>query len=180
VATLQERLAANPDGAFEDVVLEYQDALYRFALRLTNCPQEAEDAAQDAFVRAYSWGAGGRPYPDQLGPWLYRIALNVVRNRVRRKRHPVTALEHASEVAAADPSPPLLVEQGETRAELAGRLAALPLRYREAVVLRHVEELGYDEIASATGRAVGTVKSDVPRGLALLRAAMSPCSGANE
>jgi len=165
------------DGDFDGLVLEYQDAIYRFALRLTNCPHEAEDVAQDTFVRA--WRGGWTSITD-LRPWLYRVALNVVRNRMRRKRHPVTDLQNAADLTSTDPEPAHVAERSETRAELTTRLAALPLRYREAVVLRHVEELGYDEIASATGRPAGTIKSDVHRGLALLRAAMSPCSGANE
>src|SRR6202023_1119743 len=85
--SLSEGLATNVDGHFEDLVRTYQDRLYGFALRLTGSPRDAEESTQDAFVRAYR---ALQRYPEQrrrelkLRPWLYRIVLNVVRNRVRR------------------------------------------------------------------------------------------------
>ena len=170
---LVRELARDLDGHFEELVLDYQDTLYRFALRLTNCAADAEDVTQDAFVRAYTWLKGHPPEPDfQLRPWLYRVTLNVIRNRVRRKTPDKAPLEAAGTVATREHGPPAVAEQLETRAELAAQLASLPLRYREAVVLRHVEDLAYEDIATALGRPTGTVKSDVHRGLALLRLAL--------
>jgi len=168
------RLARDVDGSFEQLVLEYRDQLYRFALRLTGCPAEAEDAAQDAFVRAYSWlKSHAVDGTFQLRPWLYRITLNVVRNRLRRRQVPRAPLEAAGTQASQDgPSPAASAERSETRRELTAALAALPQRYREAVLLRHVEDLSYPEAAAVLARPVGTVKSDVHRGLAQLRAAL--------
>ena len=206
------RLARDLDGSFEQLVLEYQDPLYRFALRLTGCPADAEDAAQDAFVRAYRWlkshgntlarhsgrgqGEGPAASPSEhshdswrpaglddsdesvpqgrmLRPWLYRITLNVVRNRLRRRQVPRAPLEAAGTQASQDsPGPAASAERSETRRELTAALAALPRRYREAVLLRHVEDLSYPEAAAVLARPVGTVKSDVHRGLAQLRAAL--------
>src|SRR5215831_4140993 len=86
---LTEALARDLDGSFEAVVREYQDRLYSFALRLTGRPEDAEDVAQDAFVRAYralqSYGAE-RVRALALKAWLYRITLNVARNRLRGKK----------------------------------------------------------------------------------------------
>src|SRR6516225_9442084 len=84
---LATRLASDLDSHFEELVRTFQDRLYGFALRMLSSPQDAEEAAQDTFVRAYR---ALERYPDdrvstlRLRPWLYQIALNVVRNRVRR------------------------------------------------------------------------------------------------
>ena len=166
------------DSAFPDIVEAYQDALYRFALRLSGNSQDAEETAQEAFVRAYRW-LKAHPNPDgqpALKPWLYQVTLNVFRNRVRRPRLPATGLDGAAAELAGDrrEEPPAVVERAHTRAELAGLLARLPRRYREAVVLRHVEELSYAEMAAVLRRPEGTIKSDVHRGLGLLRAALLP------
>jgi RNA polymerase sigma-70 factor, ECF subfamily len=169
-------LSTDLDGAFPSLVDAYQDALYRFALRLSNNSQDAEDVAQEAFLRAYRWLRAQEAIGAdlQLKPWLYQVTLNAFRNRVRKPRPAMVPLEAADSVPAHGASPATAAEAGETRAELARLLAKLPARYREAIVLRHVEDLGYPEIAAALRRPEGTIKSDVHRGLALLRAELAP------
>lgn len=164
------------DSAFPGIIETYQDALFRFALRLSGNRQDAEETAQEAFVRAYRWLRSHQAEADSVGlkPWLYQVALNVFRNRVRRPRPATTALDQALELADSGLDPPAMAERGETGAELARLLAGLPRRYREAVVLRHVEELTYPEMAAVLRRPEGTIKSDVHRGLGLLRAALTP------
>lgn len=165
------------DSAFPGIVETYQDALYRFALRLSGNRQDAEETAQEAFVRAYRWLHSHQAEADSVGlkPWLYQVALNVFRNRVRRPRPATTALDQALELAAdSGLDPPAVTERAEASYELARLLARLPRRYREAVVLRHVEELTYAEMATVLRRPEGTIKSDVHRGLGLLRAALTP------
>src|SRR5262252_8133347 len=86
---LEAALAADLDGPFERLVPEYQDRLFGFALRLTRSREDAEEIAQDAFVRAYR---AMKSYPAErvrslaLRAWLYRITLNVARNHRRRRR----------------------------------------------------------------------------------------------
>ncbi len=181
-AELLARLAADLDGGFERLALAYQHRLYAFALRLTGRREDAEEIAQDALVRAYRALAG---YPTQrvrelsLRAWLFQIALNVTRNRARAHAPPVVSLDGVEWSAALEPGdaaeerPEALVERAERRRELAALVAALPERYRAAVVLRHVEGLGYGEIAVVLGQPVGTVKANVHRGVRLLREAMS-------
>ncbi|HLY67997.1 MAG TPA: RNA polymerase sigma factor [Chloroflexota bacterium] len=174
---LARALSADLDRAFPRLVEEQQHRLYRVALRLTANPHDAEDIAQEALVRAYRWLQAHRPLTAgfPLGAWLRQVTVNVFRNRVRKRAIVSGPLEEAAYAAETDGvSPAGRAELRETSAELALSLARLPLRYREAVVLRHVEELSYPEIASALGRPEGTVKSDVHRGLALLRAALQP------
>ena len=177
---LADQLAVDLDGRFEELVLTYQVRLYSFALGMTGNREDAEEVAQDAFVRAYRALAG---YDEErvralaLRPWLYRITLNVARNRLRRKRHRLLPLA-SSDGAGPEPEddersrPDAVAAQREGDAELGALVASLPTRYRAAVVLRHVEGLSYDEAATALGQPVGTVKSNVHRGLRLLREAM--------
>jgi len=173
---LTEALAGDLDGAFERLVLTYQDRLYRFGLRLTASPQDAEEIAQDAFVRAYR-ALGG--YPGErirallLRPWLYRIALNVYHNRVRRKQVQAVPLDGHLELPVTIDLPEDIALQTERVQTLALQLAALPERFRPAVVLRHVEGLSYPEIAAILDCPVGTVKANVHRGVLTLRSALT-------
>lgn len=182
---LTAALAADLEGAFERVVVAYQGRIYGFALRLTGNPQDAEEVAQDAFVRAYRalqrFGSE-RIATLALRPWLYQIALNVARNRVRGKRHRTVPLlvgeEAERERRDGVPEPPdstaespaEFAERAGAGAALAGLVTGLPDRYRAAVILRHVEGLSYPEAAAVLGQPVGTVKANVHRGTKLLRA----------
>ena len=174
---LPARLAADLDGSFEELVLSHQRLVYGLALRVVADPADAEEVAQDTFVRAYHALAGydaGRVAAMRLRPWLARIALNLARNRVRRRPPPGRPLEdgdgQALAVAApAASQPDQLAERRQERKQLAELLATLPRGWREAVVLRHVEGLPYAEVAEALGRPLGTVKTHVHRGVRQLR-----------
>jgi RNA polymerase sigma-70 factor (ECF subfamily) len=177
---LSAALAADLDGHFEHVMRLYQDRLYAFALRLIGNPQEAEEIAQDSFVRAYQALA---KYPAErrralaLRPWLYQITLNVFRNRVRGQHLHLVPLKQNDEVGAwehADegPAPDAIIEQAELKETLGALVTALPERYRLAVILRHIQGLGYREMAAVLKQPVGTVKANVHRGLQLLREAL--------
>jgi RNA polymerase sigma-70 factor (ECF subfamily) len=181
--TLTRALAADLDGTFEALVRAYQDRLYAFGLRLTGSPRDAEEIAQDAFVRAYR--ALGR-YPAErvatlkLRAWLFQVTVNVARNRVRGRRLaevPLVSEDGNHDLLADRPAdeseqPEQVAERHAEQDELAAVVATLPERYRAAVVLRHVQGLSYQEIAAALGQPAGTVKSNVHRGVAYLRAAL--------
>jgi len=173
---LAEALASDLDLAFESVVREYQDRLYSFALRLTGRPEDAEDVAQDAFVRAYralqGYGAD-RVRALALKAWLYRITLNVARNRFRGKKRVFVPLEDWD--AADDPSdrPDARVEARRARADIATLVAGLPERYRSAIVLRYVEGLRVEEVAAILKQPLGTTKSNLHRAVNALREAIS-------
>lgn len=179
-AGLQAALAADVDSYFERLVLLFQDRLYAFALRLTHSPQDAEEIAQDAFIRAYQ--ALGGYAPERIAtlalrPWLYQITLNVFRNRVRSRQLTVVPLDELGQHAAAELAddhelPDAALERLEREQELGALVAALPERYRVAVVLRHIEGFGYGEVAELLSQPIGTIKANVHRGTRLLRAAL--------
>jgi RNA polymerase sigma factor (sigma-70 family) len=171
-ADCPDRLASDRDAGFPLLVAHYQDLVYGIARRSTRRPEDAEDLAQDAFVRAYrALGAyeASRIRELRVGGWLASITLNLARNRARRREVPSSGLEAVVEPPDAAPGPATLVEEREADTVWQRRLEALPTRFRRAVELRHVSGLSYPELAEALGRPLGTVKSDVHRGVRLLR-----------
>jgi RNA polymerase sigma-70 factor (ECF subfamily) len=167
------------DRAFPDLVREHQNAVYSIALRLTGAPADAEDAAQDAFVRAYralSTYDDERRRALRVRPWLAAITVNVCRNRVRTasRRPAMGRLDATHEPASTGRSVGQVAEDRETAAELATALRRIPEPQRQAVVLHGAGGLTYREISEALGRPEGTVKADVHRGLRALRALLEP------
>jgi RNA polymerase sigma-70 factor (ECF subfamily) len=174
-------LAADLEGSFEQVVVAYQNRLYGFALRLTGSPQDAEEITQDAFVRAYRALAtypAARIRTLALRPWLHQILLNVFRNRVRHRYLQLVPLDQGHEAGDLEldddkaARPDTALERAELKASLDALVAALPERYRLAVVLRHIQGLGYGEMAVVLKQPIGTVKANVHRGIRMLRAAL--------
>ena len=180
-AALLRALAGDLDGAFESLVVAQQHRLFTIALRVLGNPIDAEDVAQEAFVRAYralgDWDAA-RIGELRLSAWLATIVVNLARNRGRGgaaaiRRVSLTLLDeldHPS--AAATDTPHDELARRESTAAWAARLLSLPERYRLPIVLRHVDGLPYHDIAVVLGRPEGTVKAQVHRGLALLRAVL--------
>jgi RNA polymerase sigma-70 factor (ECF subfamily) len=167
------RLANDLDEAFADLVLDHQQLVFGVAARVVG-GSSAEDVAQEVFVRAYR---ALKRYPQErvremrLRPWLARMTLNAARNelRARREHTDVDALTETLRGGGEGPH-----QHAQRREELrmwARLLAGLPARYRDAVALRHVDDLSYAEIAETLGKPLGSVKSDVHRGIQLLRAA---------
>ena len=174
---LPARLARDLDGSFEELVVVHQRLVYGLALRVVGDRGDAEEVAQDTFERAYHALAGydaERVAAMALRPWLARIALNLARNRLRRRPPAARALEDGDgqPLAVAAPAasePAAVAERHEDTERWAKLLATLPRGWREAVVLRHVEGLPYAEVAEVLGRPVGTVKTHVHRGVRQLR-----------
>ena len=171
-AALVARLAVDLDASFEALVNAHVDRLFAIALRILSDRGDAEEAAQDALVRAYRALGGydvGRIRELRLRPWLTTIVVNVCRNRTRVKRVKTTGLafEPGAE-PAVDP-----VARRDARDAWANLLATLPPAQRVAIVLRHVDGLSYAEMAEALGKPEGTLKAQVHRGLVTLRDALA-------
>jgi RNA polymerase sigma factor (sigma-70 family) len=174
---LPARLARDLDGSFEALVVAYERLVFGLALRVVGNRADAEEVAQDTFERAYAALAGyeaERVAAMALRPWLATIALNLARNRLRRRPPPARPLEDGdgqpvAVVAPTAAEPAAVAERRSERDFWAELLAGLPQSQREAVVLRHVEGLAYAEVAEVLGRPVGTVKTHVHRGVRQLR-----------
>lgn len=188
-AELVARAAAGDASAFDSLFSAHYRRVYNFAMRLTGNPDAAEDIAQTTFVRAY--GSIGRLRDGRtFQKLLYRITVNLVRDRARTaQRKPWLSfldLRRASEGrdGAAGDEHPELADGGLDPARIVGRsafsdalaaqIAALPIDFREALVLHHVEGLDIREVAELTGVPEGTVKSRIGRARQRLQKAMAP------
>jgi RNA polymerase sigma-70 factor (ECF subfamily) len=174
-AEICRRLATDLDRGFVDLVAAYGRIVLTVAARASSATADAEDLAAEAFLRAYRALRGydaARLSELQVRPWLVTIVLNVARNARRdASRRPRTDTLGGHEVAATTRDAADLAASAAARAELAGRLAALPAKQRTAVVLRHVVDLPIAEIAVVLECPEATARSHVARGLAALRAA---------
>ncbi len=170
--SLVRRVQRGDKGAFDALVLKYQHKVVKLVMRYVRNPAEAEDVAQEAFIKAY------RALPQFRGDsafytWLYRIAINTAKNAVvSRDRSPV---EFDLDVQNSDESydmqgrlkdsetPEGLVLTDEIRVTVNSAIDALPEDLRTAIILRELEGLSYEEIAAAMACPVGTVRSRIFR-----------------
>ncbi len=165
-AALIARSQTGDANAFNRLVAGYHDRIYQLAYRMTGNHADAQDVAQDAFIKAYM---ALREFRAQaaFSTWLHRIAVNVAVDMLRRRGTrpgPLTDLE----ATAADP-----LADGAERIEIQRRIqraiAALPVEQRTAVVLRDMQECSYEEIAEVLKVPMGTVRSRLSRAREALR-----------
>lgn len=165
---------------FEEVALVHLDALYRNALRLTHNRAEAEDLVQETFLRAFRNFHRFNPGTN-CRAWLFTILRNAFLNRVRRGGHEVLdgdsgAWDSGAQSITGPGTPTRHPEEELFQTILHGdvdrALKALPLAFREAVMLADLEGLSYREIAQVLGCPIGTVMSRLSRGRHLLRQAL--------
>jgi RNA polymerase sigma-70 factor (ECF subfamily) len=154
--------------AFEDLVLAYQDKIYNLCRFMLGNAHDAEDAAQDAFLKAYQALPKFQPKAS-LYTWLYRIATNTC---IDYKRKPIfESLFGSSEEgerlvhdrASDDPSPEQLYQSKQMSQALQEGLAKLSPKLRAVIVLLEIEALSYEEIAETLDISLGTVKSRIAR-----------------
>jgi RNA polymerase sigma factor (sigma-70 family) len=160
--------------AYEEIVRRHQTIAFRTAWLITGSAADAEEAAQDAFVKAHR---ALRRFDDRLPlrPWLLTIVANEARNRVRsaaRRERLTLRVAEERRPDGAVPSPEAALLDSERREELLAALADLPARDREAIACRYLLQLSEDETAAALGCARGTVKSRLSRALDRLRKRM--------
>ncbi len=165
---------------FEAFLRHYQDLVYTTALRLVGRPAEAEDIAQEVFLKAYEHFAELAGSPT-AGGWLKTVARNLALNHLTRYRNRwrfFSELDTAdgdepdrtyADTLAAPETHPQAVESADQREILEAALQALPAAQRVPLVLYHFENLSYEEIAARLKVSLGKVKTDIHRGREALR-----------
>ena len=173
---LMGRLARGDREALAPLMERHHRRLYRLALSYLRDPDEALDAVQEVFVKAYQnaarWDGGA-----EVGPWLTRIAVNHSIDRYRRGRRRLAAEtpldeesgDHDPRLSADAPSPERRLLGREVGERIASALRGLPERQREVFVLRHYDEMTLEDIASTLELSLGTVKSSLHRAVHRMR-----------
>jgi RNA polymerase sigma-70 factor (ECF subfamily) len=164
-------------GAFELLVIKYQRRIFNVILGVVRNRDIVEDLAQEAFLNAYR-SVGGFKGNSSFYTWIYRIAVNVSINYLSKQKKAVFVDEGVMEteaVVSKSPtgfSPERSVQGSEFVADLSRAMESLPEDIRVAVTLREYEGLSYQEIADVTDSPVGTVRSRIFRGRAMLMEAL--------
>jgi RNA polymerase sigma-70 factor (ECF subfamily) len=173
---LLEAARSGDREAFAELIDRHKDALVSYLTRIAGRQDEAEDMAQEAFVRLYERSKGYRE-EGKLRSYLFSIATNLVRSRERQRRR----REALRSMFLASPNghrTPPAQQHGllgrELQAQLTDAIAALPLRYRTPLVLYEIEGWSYRQICELTGCREGTVKSRIYRGRRWLRERLEP------
>ena len=172
---LVRRVLAGDTGAYSVLVARYRDRLGRYAMRMLGNMADAEEVVQDTFVRGYRYLTRCTE-PERFGAWLFGILVNRCRTYgARRKRgHQVMARDDS---ALATASVAHTADRDALRDAIHWALAKLPLEQREAFLMKHVEDLSYDEMQEATGASVSALKMRVLRAREELRRLLSEAKG---
>jgi RNA polymerase sigma-70 factor, ECF subfamily len=173
--TVVRQVLAGDTEAYRVLVARHRERMGRFALRMLGNREDAEEALQDAFVRAYR-SLGQCATPERFDGWLFRILANRCRTKgTRRRRYEATFI--ADELAIAAAADPVTEQRGQ-EAPLTGEILARALSHldadsREAFLLKYIEELSYQEMAGLTGVGVSALKMRVKRACERLRRLLS-------
>jgi RNA polymerase sigma-70 factor (ECF subfamily) len=173
-----QRSLAGDQAAFGALVQRYQSAVYNLAYRMLGDPTEAEDAAQEVFVRA--WNQLHTFQQDRrFSTWLLSIASHHAIDMLRRRKPQAPLDDVALFIESDDPQPDEIALQGEQREMVQRLLNKLPEKYRSVTVLRYYNDLSYDEIARTTGLTESAVKTQLHRARRMLAELLTSAGAAN-
>lgn len=180
-ALLIEAFQRGDKKAFDELVIRHKDRIFNLCYRFLGDYEEANDSAQEAFVKAYG-SLNTFRFESAFSTWLYRIAVNTCKNKLgsaayRAKRKTVSLDDPGNsevgplpmEIQNGTPSPLARMEEKEKMALVQRALDTLPTEFKMVVTLRDVEGLSYEEIGEVTGLNLGTVKSRIARARTDLR-----------
>ena len=161
-AALVTQVIAGDAEAFALLLRRYRDAHLRFATRMLGNRDDADEALQSAFLRAFR-SLAKCTEPERFGAWFYRIVVNECRTLAARRAHRERSLvrDPATLGSLAERNDP--VGNDALRGEIQHALDGLPPEHREAFLLKHVEELSYEEMAEVTGAGISALKMRVKR-----------------
>ena len=173
VDELARTAAGGDEAAFEELVRLHEKKVYNLAFRMCGNPEDAADAAQEAFLAAWK-GLPNVRGEAGFSTWLYRLTSNAAIDRLRRtrrQREEASLDDEALRLDAVDsaPSPQARAEGAELREAVLSGLAQLSDDHRQALTLRELQELSYEEIAAVLEIDLGTVKSRISRARSALR-----------
>jgi RNA polymerase sigma-70 factor (ECF subfamily) len=176
---LLRRIHAGDEQAFTTFYRSLQGPVYRFALHMSGSHSIAEDVTQEAFMTLLDSRCGFQPDRGTLKAYLFGVVRNLVRRRVDRDRSYVELAEPVYEAAALRQSNGHYghdsgAERAEVISEVRQAVLRLPADYREAVALCDLQELSYEEAAAVVGAPIGTIRSRLHRGRALLAQKLRP------
>jgi len=158
--------------AFDSMVNRYRGRLMNVIGRMLSSTEEAEDVVQETFVRVYQHRQSFN-FQHCFSTWIYTIGLNLARNELRKRRRfkffEISEMKGSEKELAVDPKLPSRLPE-----LLKSAVATLPEKYREAFLLRDIEEMAYDEVAKILDVPLGTVKSRVNRARLMLREKLKP------
>jgi len=158
-------------AAFDVLVRRWERKIQGAIYRMMRSEEEARDLCQETFLKAFR-GLGNFRGQAKFSSWLYQIALNLCRDRIRRKKGKTwVSLDEIGEAEATPRAPSVLdlVEVGDLSRRVAAAMGHLPEEQREAVILKEYEGMTFPEIATVLGVPVSTVKTRLYRGLSQLR-----------
>lgn len=169
-ATATKQLSDSDQQTFHQLYQKYHGGVYSICLRMTQNISEAEDLTQDVFVQLFR-AIGSFRGESAFSTWLHRITVNCVLMQFRKRKTRQKLVRENGDLPTyvisgiADPGQVRIVD----RILLSEVVAKLPRGYREAIILHDIEGLDHDEIAERRGRSVGTSKSQLHKGRAMLR-----------
>jgi RNA polymerase sigma-70 factor (ECF subfamily) len=167
-------------AAFEELVAQYQNKIYALAYRYMGNEEDAYDMTQEAFIKAFR-SLRSFKGDSSFGTWLYRVATNVCLDELRKRKRRVLTLsldeplatqdgdEVEKEIADTSPTVDILYEQKEFSLYIQDILDEMKPEHKNAIVLRDLMELSYEEIAEVLDCSIGTVKSRLSRARTVLR-----------
>ena len=163
------------EDSFEELVKRYQRPIVGYVFRMLGDYDSSLDVTQEVFIKVYN--SLHRYSSDyKFSTWLYRIAHNAIIYHIRRNSSNTQSIETDSadgsyqlQIESREPSPEKDRERKEWKAEIEAVVKRLPTAYRELILLRHSQDLSYDEIAEVTGLPLGTVKNRLFRAREMMR-----------